>query len=163
MDNHELRYNGTIATRHLGQLVAPGQSVLVSAHHAVSMHGERGWECVDLKKAEHEINQKAKAVSTQSKENIGEAENTQVVVVPIESALNVPVQPEQPLENAAATDAVVNADTTFPAAETDAMADESVDTKKFPCTKCELKFPSKRKLQIHMNSAHTTNASTSLV
>jgi len=162
MDNHELRYNGTIATRHLGQLVAPGQSVLVSAHHAVSMHGQRGWECADLKKAKQEVSQKAKAVSTQSNVNIDNVD-TKIAAVSVESAPIAPGEQEQPLVNAAATDTVVNIDNATLAAETDNAVDASVDTNKIPCTKCEQKFPSKRKLQIHLNSAHTDNASTSLV
>jgi hypothetical protein len=157
MDNHELRYNGKIATRHLGQLVAPGQIVLVSAYHAVSMHGQRGWESIDIKKAKLEVSQIAKTVSIEPNVNIGDVDKTiDAKVEPIIDALIVP----GPAVNAAATDTVVSNGSVNSA---DTSDDHTTDTEanKFPCTKCTDKFPSKRKLQIHMNIVHVTNASNS--
>lgn len=142
MNNHELKFTGKIATRHLGQLIGPGQTILVTATHAVVMHGKDGFICPDIERAKRELNP-AKSVSIEPNVNIGGIATDQEVIAPKnDPAVDTKVEePAESVQDSVKTDPVLP----------------------YPCTKCEEKFPSKRKLQVHMNSVHTANASTSLV
>ena len=153
MNNHELKFTGKIATRHLGQLIGPGQTILVTATHAVVMHDKNGFICPDIERAKRELNP-AKSVSIEPNVSIGETPAEPVSVPTVELPKNV-----------AATDTTVAPVTAEPVSPEPAtpVQQNAEPVLPYPCTKCEEKFPSKRKLQIHMNSAHTTNASTSLV
>ena len=161
---HELKWTGAIATRHLNRMIGPGKTILVTATHAVVMHGQKNWHCPDIEKAKRELNP-AKTVSIEPNVSIGAAAKDQEPIVPTVPEPDVPAD-STPASTASANAAAVDTVLDASAAETPVDSETEKEPEQvlpYPCTKCEEKFPSKRKLQAHMNSIHSANASTSLV
>jgi hypothetical protein len=152
----DVQWSKQFATTFFGQLIRPGGTIQVSANLAIQLHEEKtGWVCIEIDKARQSLlpKQDVTITDTDLKENV-QVPGAEVVTEEVVVGHKVIVSPDQP-----PIDVIPEPDALQPALDLGQQTTAPgvvapVAKLAFPCDKCEMSFPSKKKLAGHKTRVH---------